>query len=284
MTALPALTIERTDLALPAEDIEAAAAFARNEKAPATRAAYRSDFALFRAWCAGKGVSAVMPIFTGWWRLAADPVARRPGSRAAGRFCGHRCLPGGSGLAVGGGARTQAAGVGRGCAFSCLRLAKGACNAPVASLTTGEKLRRLTKGGTPGRLAIPPDEPTTALYPNLKSENVIIYIHGPQGKGTAAADRRCTRAPLVGRRRSDRRQPRRGPLDAESWAPEQPLIAAAQCLDPLRRPWVFGPARCLRPPGAVATRGRLARFAGRFAGSAPLLLTPKLTPARITAQ
>jgi hypothetical protein len=55
MTALPALTIERTDLALPAEDIEAAAAFARNEKAPATRAAYRSDFAMFREWCQGKG-------------------------------------------------------------------------------------------------------------------------------------------------------------------------------------------------------------------------------------
>jgi hypothetical protein len=46
--SLPALAIERTDLALPAEDIEAAAVCARNEKAPATRAAYRSDFAMFR--------------------------------------------------------------------------------------------------------------------------------------------------------------------------------------------------------------------------------------------
>src|SRR6202158_3903417 len=59
MTALPALAIERTDVALPAADIEAAAAFARNEKAPATRAAYRTDFALFRGWCDGKGVMAL---------------------------------------------------------------------------------------------------------------------------------------------------------------------------------------------------------------------------------
>src|ERR1700692_3489917 len=59
MTAVPALTIERTDLALPAPDLEAAAAFARNEKAPATRAAYRADFGLFRAWCDAKCVDAL---------------------------------------------------------------------------------------------------------------------------------------------------------------------------------------------------------------------------------
>ena len=58
MTAVPALTIERTDFALPAPDLEAAAAFARNEKAPATRAAYRADFRLFGAWCNVKGVDA----------------------------------------------------------------------------------------------------------------------------------------------------------------------------------------------------------------------------------
>src|ERR1700726_3676634 len=39
--------------------MSSAAAFARAEKAPATRAAYRSDFTLFRAWCAGKGVNAL---------------------------------------------------------------------------------------------------------------------------------------------------------------------------------------------------------------------------------
>jgi site-specific recombinase XerD len=59
MTAVPALTIERTDLALPAADIEVTASYARNEKAPATRAAYRSDFAMFRAWCVDKCVNAL---------------------------------------------------------------------------------------------------------------------------------------------------------------------------------------------------------------------------------
>jgi hypothetical protein len=33
----------------------AAGLVTRNEKAPATRAAYRSDFAMFREWCQGKG-------------------------------------------------------------------------------------------------------------------------------------------------------------------------------------------------------------------------------------
>lgn len=59
MTALPAIVIQHLPPALPAADLEAAASFARNEKAPATRAAYRSDFARFRAWCDGKGVSAL---------------------------------------------------------------------------------------------------------------------------------------------------------------------------------------------------------------------------------
>jgi site-specific recombinase XerD len=59
MTALPALMIEQTAVALPAADLESAAAFARAEKAPATRAAYRSDFAMFRAWCSGKGVASL---------------------------------------------------------------------------------------------------------------------------------------------------------------------------------------------------------------------------------
>lgn len=60
MTALPALLIEQSSaVALPAADLESAAAFARAEKAPATRVAYRSDFALFRTWCTGKGVDAL---------------------------------------------------------------------------------------------------------------------------------------------------------------------------------------------------------------------------------
>ena len=91
MTALLALTIERTDLALPAADIEAAAAFARNEKAPATRAAYRSDFAMFREWCQGKGVNALPASPGKAWLHAAGitegplfrPVAKggRPGAQ-----------------------------------------------------------------------------------------------------------------------------------------------------------------------------------------------------------
>jgi site-specific recombinase XerD len=59
MTDLPAIVIEHPAPALPAADIEAAATFARQEKAPATRAAYRSDFAAFHAWCASRGVDAL---------------------------------------------------------------------------------------------------------------------------------------------------------------------------------------------------------------------------------
>ena len=59
MTTLPALAIEHSAPALPAADLEAAAAFARQEKAPATRAAYQSDFADFRIWCLSKGVDAL---------------------------------------------------------------------------------------------------------------------------------------------------------------------------------------------------------------------------------
>jgi site-specific recombinase XerD len=59
MTSLPAFAIEPTAPALPAADLEAAASFARQEKAPATRAAYRSDFAAFRVWCLAKGVDAL---------------------------------------------------------------------------------------------------------------------------------------------------------------------------------------------------------------------------------
>jgi site-specific recombinase XerD len=41
--------------ALPAGEIEAAAGYARAEKAPATRRAYGTDFAIFRTWCAQRG-------------------------------------------------------------------------------------------------------------------------------------------------------------------------------------------------------------------------------------
>ena len=45
--------------ALPAADIEKAAALARQEKAKATQRAYRSELEIFRAWCAARGVSAL---------------------------------------------------------------------------------------------------------------------------------------------------------------------------------------------------------------------------------
>jgi site-specific recombinase XerD len=44
---------------LPAADIARAASYAKQDKAPATRAAYRSDFASFRAWCTARGVDAL---------------------------------------------------------------------------------------------------------------------------------------------------------------------------------------------------------------------------------
>ena len=61
MNALPMLTIERVDTlpALPAADIDRATAFAKQDKAPATRQAYRSDFSIFRVWCMARSVSAL---------------------------------------------------------------------------------------------------------------------------------------------------------------------------------------------------------------------------------
>jgi site-specific recombinase XerD len=46
-------------LALPVKDIDRAASYARQDKAESTRAAYRSDFAIFRTWCASRGVNAL---------------------------------------------------------------------------------------------------------------------------------------------------------------------------------------------------------------------------------
>jgi site-specific recombinase XerD len=46
-------------VALPVAEIEAAASYARADKAAATRKAYRTDFELFRSWCAERNVSAL---------------------------------------------------------------------------------------------------------------------------------------------------------------------------------------------------------------------------------
>ena len=41
------------------EAAERAGGFARAEKAPSTRRAYRTDFAIFQAWCGGHGLAAL---------------------------------------------------------------------------------------------------------------------------------------------------------------------------------------------------------------------------------
>src|SRR5690348_6527651 len=46
-------------LPLPAREVAAAADYARAEKAAATRRAYRSDFEIFRAWCAERRTNAL---------------------------------------------------------------------------------------------------------------------------------------------------------------------------------------------------------------------------------
>jgi site-specific recombinase XerD len=88
MITLPVLTIDQVETlpALPVEDIDRAAAFARQDKSPATRAAYRSDFEIFRDWCATRGVSALPATpesvagFLAWQAengLAASTIGRR---------------------------------------------------------------------------------------------------------------------------------------------------------------------------------------------------------------
>ena len=54
---IPATVPAGESLPLPAREVAAAAEYARAEKAEATRRAYRSDFELFRAWCAERHVS-----------------------------------------------------------------------------------------------------------------------------------------------------------------------------------------------------------------------------------
>jgi hypothetical protein len=51
-TTLPAIIDQAAPLpALAAVELERAASYARRDKAPATRAACKSDFAAFRTWC-----------------------------------------------------------------------------------------------------------------------------------------------------------------------------------------------------------------------------------------
>jgi site-specific recombinase XerD len=60
MNALTILPLGTEQLpALPVEDLDRAANFARQDKSPATRAAYRSDFAAFCRWCLVRGVASL---------------------------------------------------------------------------------------------------------------------------------------------------------------------------------------------------------------------------------
>ena len=59
MNALPALAAFANALPAIAVDVELAQDFARSEKAPATRRAYRSDFWAFSTWCQARGLAAL---------------------------------------------------------------------------------------------------------------------------------------------------------------------------------------------------------------------------------
>src|SRR5712692_4494494 len=60
MTIVLAVIAEQVALpALPAADIDRATSYAKQDKAPATRAAYRSDFARFHAFCLSRGVASL---------------------------------------------------------------------------------------------------------------------------------------------------------------------------------------------------------------------------------
>jgi site-specific recombinase XerD len=56
---IPATVPAGAPLPLPAREVATAAEYARAEKAEATRRAYRTDFEIFRAWCAERGASAL---------------------------------------------------------------------------------------------------------------------------------------------------------------------------------------------------------------------------------
>jgi hypothetical protein len=107
MTALPMPIVERIETlpALPAADTERAAHFARQDKAPATRAAYRSDFAAFQAWCSSRGVPSSRPSLRPWrasWRAKLTPAwplrqsavaARQSVTRTSSPATSHRPMP-----------------------------------------------------------------------------------------------------------------------------------------------------------------------------------------------
>jgi site-specific recombinase XerD len=84
--ALAVITAERLPT-LPAIDIERAADFARQDKAPATRDAYRSDFVAFTAWCVDRGADALpaLPATVAGYLASEAAAGRKPAT--IGRRC-----------------------------------------------------------------------------------------------------------------------------------------------------------------------------------------------------
>jgi site-specific recombinase XerD len=86
-------------LAVPVGEVEAAAAYAMAEKAPGTRRAYRTDFAIFQAWCADRGARALpaepatVAAFLGWEagrQTRPSTIGRRVAAiRYAHKLAGH---------------------------------------------------------------------------------------------------------------------------------------------------------------------------------------------------
>jgi site-specific recombinase XerD len=73
--------------ALPAADLERAVNFARQDKAESTRRAYKSDFAVFVAWCSSRGVAALpaTPETVARFLAAEADAGKKPST--AGRRC-----------------------------------------------------------------------------------------------------------------------------------------------------------------------------------------------------
>src|SRR5262245_5262876 len=94
MTALVIQPLSAEQLPdLPVEDIHRAANFAKLDKAESTRAAYRSDFAIFRSWCASRSVCALPAtpeIVAGFLVLLRHKSPRRERFRVGAAQQGHR--------------------------------------------------------------------------------------------------------------------------------------------------------------------------------------------------
>jgi site-specific recombinase XerD len=88
MTTLPAV-IDYVALspALSAADLDRAASYARQDKASATRAAYKSDFAAFQTWCNARGITSLpaTPKAVAAFLAAEAKAGRKPST--IGRRC-----------------------------------------------------------------------------------------------------------------------------------------------------------------------------------------------------